>query len=132
MPVPQSFKAAVAHQPKAQDVVSERSLGDLESGEVGIKITATAVNPVDWKMRDYDALISDYPAVLGSDAARVIASIRPDISGFAVSDRVFLQGIIGKYESSTFQYLPHTSYLVEHVYQHLTFITWSCPRASRR
>jgi len=103
MPVPQSFKAAVVHQPKVQNVVPERSLGHLESGEVGIKITATAVNPVDWKMRDYDAFISEYPAILGSDAAGVIASIELDVSGFAVGDRVFFQGIIGKYGSSTFQ-----------------------------
>ena len=89
MPVPQSFKAAVVHQPKVQNVVPERSLGHLESGEVGIKITATAVNPVDWKMRDYDAFISEYPAILGSDAAGVIASIGPDVTDFAVSNRVF-------------------------------------------
>jgi NADPH:quinone reductase-like Zn-dependent oxidoreductase len=95
----------VVHQPKAQNVVSERSLGNLESGEVGIKITATAINPVDWKMRDYDAFISEYPAILGSDAAGVIASIGPNVSGFVVGDRVFFQGIIGKYESSTFQQL---------------------------
>lgn len=103
MHIPQSFKAAIVHEPGAQNVVSERSLGPLESGEVGIKITATAVNPVDWKMRDYNAFISKYPAILGSDAAGVIASIGPDVSGFAVGDRIFFQGIIDKYDSSTFQ-----------------------------
>lgn len=103
MHVPQSFKAAIVHEPGAQSVVSDHSLGDLESGEVGINITATAVNPVDWKMRDYNAFISEYPAILGSDAAGVIAAIGPDVSCFAVGDRVFFQGIIGKYDSSTFQ-----------------------------
>lgn len=93
----------MVHQPKAQNVVSERSLGHLESGENGIKIAATAVSPVDWKMRDYDAFISEYPAILGLDTVGVIASIGPEVSGFAVGDRVFFQVIIGKYDSSTFQ-----------------------------
>jgi len=103
MTVPQLFKAAMVHEPGAQNVISDRSLGRLESGEVAINITATAVNPVDWKMRDYNAFISKYPAILGSDAAGVIAAIGPEVPGFAIGDRVFFQGIIGKHDSSTFQ-----------------------------
>lgn len=93
----------MVHEPGAQNVVSDRSLAPLESGEVAIKITATAINPVDWKMRDHKAFINSYPAILGSDAAGTIAAIGPDVSGFSIGDRVFFQGIIGKYDSSTFQ-----------------------------
>lgn len=103
MTVPQSFKAAIVPEPGAQNVIQERSLPPLETGEIAIKITATAVNPVDWKMRDWQAFISKYPAILGSDAAGEIAAIGPDVSGFAVGDRVFFQGILGKYDYCTFQ-----------------------------
>ncbi|KAE8163260.1 chaperonin 10-like protein [Aspergillus tamarii] len=103
MPVPDTFLAATVNQPHAQHVVSSRSLQPLESGEVAIKITATAINPVDWKIRDYNFFIKEYPAVLGSDAAGEIAAVGPDVSNFAVGDRVFFQGIIGRYDSSTFQ-----------------------------
>ncbi|KAJ5611037.1 hypothetical protein N7510_007756 [Penicillium lagena] len=103
MGVPHFFKAAVVNEPKVQALLSNRSLEDLESGQVGIKITATAVNPVDWKMRDYDAFITKYPAVLGSDAAGVIVAIGSDVRDLAIGDRVFFQGIIGNYDSSTFQ-----------------------------
>lgn len=99
----QSFKSASIRLPMAQHVILESSLGPLQPGEVAIKITATAVNPVDWKMRDYDAFLKGYPAVLGSDAAGVIASVGLHVSDFTVGDRVFFQGIIGKYDSSTFQ-----------------------------
>ena len=78
-------------------------MSTLVSGEVGVKITAIAVNPVDWKMRDYDAFISEYPAILGSGAAGTIAAIGPRVSDFVVGDRFFFRGIIRKYESSTFQ-----------------------------
>ncbi|RMZ44948.1 putative secondary metabolism biosynthetic enzyme [Aspergillus flavus] len=103
MPVPDTFLAATVNKPYAQHVVSNRSLQPLESGEVAIKITATAVNPVDWKIRDYNFFIKEYPAVLGSDAAGEIVAVGADVSNFAVGDRVFFQGIIGRYDSSTFQ-----------------------------
>ncbi|KAJ3322334.1 hypothetical protein HDU93_003122 [Gonapodya sp. JEL0774] len=103
MPVPQSFKAATIPTPGAQHVIADRTLPALQSGEVAIRITATAINPVDWKMRDYKFFISEYPAVVGSDAAGEVAAVGPDVVGFAEGDRVFFQGIIGNYDSSTFQ-----------------------------
>ncbi|KAI1848254.1 hypothetical protein JX266_005967 [Neoarthrinium moseri] len=103
MSVPKTFKAAVVPEPGAQHVTSERSLGPLQPSEVAIKITATAINPVDWKIRDYKVFIKDYPAVLGSDAAGEIAAVGSEVSNFAVGDRVFFQGIIGNYDASTFQ-----------------------------
>ncbi|KAJ4418657.1 putative secondary metabolism biosynthetic enzyme [Gnomoniopsis sp. IMI 355080] len=104
MSVPNTFKAAVVPEPGAHHVVSDRQLSPLGPGEVAIKITATAINPVDWKIRDYKVFIKDYPAVLGSDAAGTIAAVGPEVTtGFAVGDRVFFQGIIGNYDASTFQ-----------------------------
>jgi threonine dehydrogenase-like Zn-dependent dehydrogenase len=61
------------------------------------------VNPVDWKMRDHDAFITKYPAILGSDAAGMIVAVGSNVTRFSVGDRVFFQGIIGSYDSSTFQ-----------------------------
>lgn len=103
MSVPDKFKAATVPKPTAQHVVTDRELSPLSAGEVAIKITATAINPVDWKMRDYNVFIKEFPAVLGSDAAGTIAAVGPDVTNFAVGDRVFFQGIISNYDSSTFQ-----------------------------
>lgn len=103
MGVPATFKAAVVPEPGAQHAVQDRSLPPLEAGEVAIKVTATAINPVDWKIRDYKVFIKDYPAVLGSDAAGEIAAVGSGVTNFSEGDRVFFQGIIGKYDSSTFQ-----------------------------
>ncbi|KAL7907751.1 quinone reductase [Trichoderma velutinum] len=103
MPVPQTFKAAMVPEPRAQNTVVERSLESLGPGEIAIQITATAINPVDWKMRDYNAFLNEYPAILGSDAAGVVAEVGPEVVDFAAGDRVFFQGIIGNYDSSTFQ-----------------------------
>jgi NADPH:quinone reductase-like Zn-dependent oxidoreductase len=103
MGVPETFKAAVVPEPKAQITVVDRSLAPLEKGEIAIQVTATAINPVDWKMRDYNFFIKEYPAVLGSDAAGKVVAVGPEVSGFSVGDRVFFQGIIGNYDATTFQ-----------------------------
>ncbi|KAL4901981.1 hypothetical protein BDW74DRAFT_158901 [Aspergillus multicolor] len=103
MSIPSSFKAAYFEEKKPTHTVAERSLPPLGNDEVGIKITATAINPVDWKVRDYRFFVSSYPAVLGSDAAGEIVSVGSNVQSFAVGDRVFFQGIIGNYDASTFQ-----------------------------
>ncbi|PTB61687.1 GroES-like protein [Trichoderma citrinoviride] len=103
MTVPKTFKAAVVPEPKKQHIIADRSLQPLQSGEVAIKITATAINPIDWKMRDHNVILQELPAVLGSDGAGEIAAVGPDVSDFSVGDRVFFQGTIGNYDASTFQ-----------------------------
>lgn len=101
--MPSTFQGCEVLTPKAQLSLVQRSLSGLGPDEVGIKITATAINPVDRKMRDHDAFIKEYPAVLGSDAAGVVVAVGTEVNELQVGDRVFFQGIIGNYDSSTFQ-----------------------------
>lgn len=104
MAIPETFKAAVVPKAGAQHVVVDKSLSDPGPDEVGIKVTATAINPADWKFRDTKSFIPGYPAVLGSDAAGEIAAIGANVSGLAVGDRVFFQGTFAEgNQSSTFQ-----------------------------
>lgn len=103
MPVPNHFLAAVIPEQNARHVMAFRALAPLESGEVAIKITATAINPIDWKMRDWNYWLEDYPAVLGSDAAGEIVAVADDVKFLQEGDRVFFQGIIANYDASTFQ-----------------------------
>ncbi len=103
MSLPSSHKAAVVPEAGAQHKVVDRSLAPLAADEVAVKVTATAINPVDWKVRDYKIFISEYPAVLGSDAAGEVVAVGSSVTSHTVGERVFFQGIIGKYDSSTFQ-----------------------------
>lgn len=104
MGAPSSFKAAAVPEPQAKNIILDRSAErPIQSNEVTIKITATAINPVDWKMRDYNVFLKEYPAILGSDAAGEIVEIGSDVKTHSVGDRVFFQGIIGNYDASTFQ-----------------------------
>lgn len=102
--VPSTFKAAVLPSPKGKHVVTDRSLSAVGPGEVAIRVTATAINPVDWKIRDQSILLGDkYPAVIGSDAAGEIAAVGSGVTTFAKGDRVFFQGILTSFDNSTFQ-----------------------------
>jgi NADPH:quinone reductase-like Zn-dependent oxidoreductase len=103
MSLPSAFQGCEVLTPKTRLTLVQRRLPALRPNEVGIRITATAINPVDYKMRDHDAFIKEYPAVLGSDGAGVVVAIGADVKGLRVGDRVFFQGIIGNYDSSTFQ-----------------------------
>ncbi|GAK61945.1 alcohol dehydrogenase [Moesziomyces antarcticus] len=103
MSLPSSHKAAVVPEAGAQHQVVDRSLAPIGDDEVAVKVIATSINPVDWKMRDYRVFLSEYPAVLGSDASGEVVSAGKSVTNVAVGDRVFFQGIIGNYDSSTFQ-----------------------------
>ena len=68
MSVPKSHRVAFIHGKGEAPKIAERSLGELKADEIAIKISAIAINPVDWKLRDYGLFIVpgwDYPAILG-------------------------------------------------------------------
>ncbi|KAH7150524.1 chaperonin 10-like protein [Dactylonectria estremocensis] len=65
--------------------------------DVCIRITAVALNPLDWKMLSRGEMIQDWPATLGLDAAGVVESVGESVTAFYPGDEVFcLCGIGGK------------------------------------
>ncbi|MFO0593127.1 MAG: NAD(P)-dependent alcohol dehydrogenase [Polyangiaceae bacterium] len=60
-------------------------------GQVLIRVVASSVNPVDWKMASgkYRFIMPvKRPAIPGFDVAGEVAEVGPGVSGFAVGDRV--------------------------------------------
>lgn len=61
------------------------------TGEVLVKVAATSLNPVDWKLRRGDlknAMPLQLPAILGRDVAGTVVSLGPGAQGFQSGDRV--------------------------------------------
>lgn len=57
--------------------------------DVLVKIMSTALNPVDWKVREYGLpFITEYPIVSGLDGAGVVEEVGAEVEGFAKGDRV--------------------------------------------
>ncbi|GGV03950.1 NADPH:quinone reductase [Streptomyces filipinensis] len=70
-------------------------------GQILIAVRAAGVNPVDWKLREGFRRPGDpervFPAVLGSEAAGVVAELGAGVTGFAVGDEVFGSTVGGAY-----------------------------------
>ncbi|KAF2144076.1 uncharacterized protein K452DRAFT_246233 [Aplosporella prunicola CBS 121167] len=68
--------------------VDEAPEPKAEAGEVVIKNQAVAVNPVDWKVQDYDFVIKSYPNILGTDVAGIIEEVGEGVTRLHKGQRV--------------------------------------------
>jgi len=59
---------------------------DLKSGHVLIKVHATSVNQIDYKIRAglVNAIAPDFPAVLHGDFSGVVEAVASDVTGFII------------------------------------------------
>ncbi|EMD31500.1 hypothetical protein CERSUDRAFT_162941 [Gelatoporia subvermispora B] len=73
-------------------------------GQLLVKIEATALNPVDWKIQVYGMFIEKFPSILGSDAAGTVDAIGEGVEGFAVGDKVVYQGFFVNPQATFQQY----------------------------
>ncbi len=58
-------------------------------GEILIRVSATSVNPIDYKMRAGKAFPVTFPAILGYDVAGIVRELGEGVTGFTIGDRVF-------------------------------------------
>ncbi|KDQ52647.1 hypothetical protein JAAARDRAFT_210360 [Jaapia argillacea MUCL 33604] len=68
-------KALLLTERSGKLVVGERAIPKVEPGWVLVKIEATALSPVDWKIQKYGVIIEQFPAVLGTDAAGIVEEV---------------------------------------------------------
>lgn len=57
-------------------------------GEVLVKNSAWAVNPVDWKIQDTGTYVQKYPNILGEDSAGEIDAVGEGITHLKIGQRV--------------------------------------------
>ena len=88
--------AALILEAPGQMALREIEIPQPAEGEVLIRVAASSVNPIDYKMRSGAAkerFPVEFPAILGRDVAGIIRELGPDVdsakSGFKVGDRVF-------------------------------------------
>lgn len=53
-----------------------------------VKVYATALNPVDWKIQDLGIFVDKFPAILGSDIAGEVVDVGQGVTGFTKGQRV--------------------------------------------
>ncbi|KAF8697681.1 GroES-like protein, partial [Rhizoctonia solani] len=96
-------KASLLLEKHGKLEVKTRPTPTPQKNQALVKVTAAAINPVDWKIIDYGIFVEKFPAVLGSDGAGVVEAVGPEVTDFDVGDRVFFQGAYGHDDETTFQ-----------------------------
>ncbi|KAL5504373.1 hypothetical protein ACEPAH_8447 [Sanghuangporus vaninii] len=95
-------KALFLETPIGEFRVRSKAIQKPGPGELLVKVHATALNPVEWKIRERNIFIKHYPAILGSDAAGTVEEIGENVQGFVKGDRVLYQGWFSN-DKATFQ-----------------------------
>jgi NADPH:quinone reductase-like Zn-dependent oxidoreductase len=84
-----SNQAAWITEPKGNPLqVKEAPMPKAGKDQVVIKNHAVAVNPVDWKIQDYDFFVKQYPMVLGTDVAGEVHEVGEGVTHVKKGDRV--------------------------------------------
>ncbi|GAA5867598.1 hypothetical protein JCM5296_006727 [Sporobolomyces johnsonii] len=83
-----SNRAAWIKAPHAKLTVEEAPMYTPEKGEVLVKVHAVSVQPVDWKIQDYDFFVKSYPFILGTDTAGVVEEVGEGVTHVRKGDRV--------------------------------------------
>lgn len=92
------MKAVVLHEYGGPDKLKYEDVADpvAGEGELLVRVAATSVNPIDYKMRSGAAkehFPVKFPAILGRDIAGVVREVGPGVSGFAAGDKVLALGL---------------------------------------
>jgi NADPH:quinone reductase-like Zn-dependent oxidoreductase len=87
------MKAVVLHEYGGPDKLKYEDVPDpvAKEGQVIVRVAATSVNPIDYKMRNgtMKAFFPlELPAILGRDVSGIVRQLGPGVSGFKPGDKV--------------------------------------------
>ncbi|KAG6901423.1 hypothetical protein C0995_012134 [Termitomyces sp. Mi166 len=102
-------KALLLETKQGRFVVGSRKIPKPGPGELLVKVLATGLNPVDWKVQKYGIFVTEFPAVLGSDVAGEVEAVGEGVTSFKKGDRVFAQGTFESDSASFQQYTLTTA-----------------------
>jgi NADPH:quinone reductase-like Zn-dependent oxidoreductase len=88
------MKASVLHEYGGPSKLRYEEFPDPKpgAGEVLVRVEATSINPVDWKMRSGAAkerFPVTFPGILGRDVAGFVRALGEGVEGFEMGERVF-------------------------------------------
>ncbi|GAA5974404.1 hypothetical protein JCM8115_004064, partial [Rhodotorula mucilaginosa] len=83
-------KNVAAWIPKAKALLEVKEAPDwkVEKGEVLVEVHSVSVQPVDWKIQDYDFFVKEYPFILGTDVAGTVVEVADGVTNVKKGDRV--------------------------------------------
>ena len=85
---PSQQKVLVLPKVKADFEVRSSDVPKPKPGQLLVKLEASALNPIDYKIQELGMWITEFPTILGCEAAGMVEELGEGVSGFAVGDRV--------------------------------------------
>lgn len=118
MSLPTTMRALVLHDyASGRFSESQVPLPQAGPGEVLVRVVASGVNPIDYKIRTGNApyAMPQLPAIIGTDLAGVVEAVGAGVSQFVVGDEVYgltggvrgLQGSLAEYAAVDARLLAH-------------------------
>jgi NADPH:quinone reductase-like Zn-dependent oxidoreductase len=91
------MKAVVLHEYGGPDKLKYEDVPDpvAKEGQVLVRVAATSINPIDYKMRSGEAknrFPLELPAILGRDISGIVRDLGPGVSEFKPGDKVMALG----------------------------------------
>jgi len=81
-------KALLLEAKQGQFIVGQRPIPTPGVGQLLVKVYATALNPVDWKIQQSGNWVDKYPTVVGTDIAGEVVEVGQGVVNFAKGQRV--------------------------------------------
>lgn len=114
-------KALFLESKQGQFVVRQREVPSPGSGQLLVKVYATALNNIDWKVQQTGAHVDIYPAILGSDIAGEVVEVGHGVTSFVKGQRVFACGNRKNDQAGFQQYTLTTSIFTAGIPANLTY-----------
>lgn len=86
--MPPTQKALLLPKKFGDLVIGDVPIPQPGPGEIRIRILASALNPVDWKVHKEGIFVDTFPAILGGDIAGDVDELGPGVKDFKVGDKV--------------------------------------------
>jgi NADPH:quinone reductase-like Zn-dependent oxidoreductase len=117
------MKAVVLHEYGGPDKLKYEAVPDpvAGEGEVLVRVAASSVNPIDYKLRSGEAKAYyplELPAIIGTDISGIVRAVGERVSGFAPGDKVMTFAAKAYAElvtvkASTLAFVPEKMDLIE-------------------
>ncbi len=70
--------------------VAEIAVPKPGPNELLVKVAATALNPVDWKIKEFGLFVQNYPFISGTDASGIIEEVGSEVTTWAKGDKMYV------------------------------------------
>lgn len=88
MSIPTQQRALLIPSLQADFVVETIDVPKAEADEVLVRVDIAGLNPVDWKVREWGIVVTEYPAICGCEVAGTVVQVGTGVTNRAVGDVV--------------------------------------------